>query len=262
MNNQIQKERVAERFTKAIGTYTEKACVQKEIARKMIGLIQQQISTPCPEIIEFGCGTGNYSRMLLQALRPKHIWLNDLCGEVKHCFSDVPKELLTFLPGDAESISFPGGKPLITSCSALQWFDSPAHFFEKCYRLLPPEGYLAFSTFGKKNMQEIRELTASGLPYLSKDELRKLLSSHYDILYVEEELISLDFTHPLDVLYHLKQTGVTGLSPKVPNTRQPSVWTRKDLQQFSERYIERFGKASRVPLTYHPIYIIAKKKTA
>lgn len=262
MHNQIQKERVAKRFTKAIGTYTDQASVQKEIARKMTGLIQQYIHLPCPEIIEFGCGTGNYSRMLLQTLHPKHIWLNDLCGEVKHCFSDLPKEQLTFLPGDAESITFPGGKSLITSCSALQWFDSPADFFQKCYRLLAPEGYLAFSSFGKENMKEIRELTGSGLPYLSKGELEELLSPYYDILYAGEELISLNFNHPLDILYHLKQTGVTGVSGKVPNSQRTSVWTRRDLQEFSEKYVERFGSASKVPLTYHPIYILAKKKTA
>ena len=61
-------------------------------------------------------------------------------------------------------------------------------------------------------MKEIRELTGNGLPYRSREELEVALSPHFDILYSEEELIPLSFEDPIKVLYHLKQTGVNGLS--------------------------------------------------
>ncbi len=250
----MNKQLIAERFAKAVATYPQEANVQRQIADKMIRLLTEHLSAPCSRVIEFGCGTGLYSRMLLQALRPEELLLNDLCPEMEHCCEDLlRKEQVSFLPGDAETVPFPAESTLITSCSALQWFESPEMFFKKCHALLSNRGYLAFSTFGKENMKEIRELTGNGLPYRSREELTTTLSAYFNILHSEEELISLPFDNPIKVLYHLKQTGVTGLSSR-------QLRTRRDLQLFSERYTKEFAQGTSVSLTYHPIYIIAKKK--
>ncbi len=70
---------------------------------------------------------------------------------MKYCCEDLlMKKQVSFLPGDAETVSFPTESTLITSCSALQWFESPENFFERCNTLLNNQGYFAFSTFGKK----------------------------------------------------------------------------------------------------------------
>lgn len=162
----MNKRLIAERFSKAITTYPKEANVQRQIAGKMIRLLTEHIPSPCSKVIEFGCGTGIYSRMLLQALRPEELLLNDLCPDMKYCCEDLlMKKQVSFLPGDAETVSFPTESTLITSCSALQWFESPENFFERCNTLLNNQGYFAFSTFGKENMKEIRELTGNGLPY-------------------------------------------------------------------------------------------------
>jgi len=102
-------------------------------------------------------------------------------------------------------------------------------------------------------MQEIRNLTGNGLDYLSLGELKTLLSSRYDILHAEEEIVTLPFATPLLVLQHLKQTGVTGTEKK--------IWTRGRLQTFCNDYVRLFSNVNHdVVLTYHPIYIIAKKR--
>lgn len=266
----MNKLLIAERFSKAMTTYPREANVQKQIAGKMIHLLKEYISTPCPKVIEFGCGTGIYSRMLLRTLRPEELLLNDLCPEMKYCCEDLLKEKhVSFLPGDAETVPFPNQSALITSCSALQWFESPESFFKRCNTLLNSQGYFAFSTFGKENMKEIRLLTGKGLPYRSREELETALSMHFDILHSEEEIISLSFENPMKVLYHLKQTGVNGLNGSTTqspdtiqqeNTPSQGIWTRRDLQHFCERYTRQFTLDTSVSLTYHPIYIIAKKK--
>ena len=113
---------------------------------------------------------------------------------------------VSFLPCDAETLDFPQGTDLITSCSTLQWFADTERFFARCHRFLSDGGILAFSTFGKKNMREIHALTGHGLEYLSLDNLKVLLSPRFEILYAEEEIVSLPFGTPLEVLRHLKQT--------------------------------------------------------
>ena len=104
----MNKTIIAERFSKAISTYPREANVQRQIADKMIRLLQKHIPSPCPKVIEFGCGTGIYSRMLLRTLRPEELLLNDLCPEMRYCCEDLLREKqVSFLSGDAETIPFP-----------------------------------------------------------------------------------------------------------------------------------------------------------
>jgi malonyl-CoA O-methyltransferase len=70
-------------------------------------------------------------------------------------------------------------------------------------------------------------------------------------VYAEEETIEQHFATPKDVLRHLKETGVTGIRSR--------HWTPRQLMEFCNRYTEMFGSGHDVALTYHPIYIIAKK---
>ena len=96
----MNKTIIAERFSKAISTYPREANVQRQIADKMIRLLQKHIPSPCPKVIEFGCGTGIYSRMLLRTLRPEELLLNDLCPEMRYCCEDLLREKqVSFLSG-------------------------------------------------------------------------------------------------------------------------------------------------------------------
>ena len=102
-------------------------------------------------------------------------------------------------------------------------------------------------------MQEIRFLTGNGLDYLSLEELKMLLSPHYDIFYASEEIVPMSFATPQQVLRHMKQTGVTGTEKR--------MWTRGRLQAFCDDYVRQFSETDgNVTLTYHPIYVIAKKR--
>ena len=151
------------------------------------------------------------------------------------------------------ALDFPEKTDLITSCSTLQWFNDPKEFFARCHRFLSEDGYLAFSTFGTENMREIRTLTGHGLDYLPIEALKELLAPHFETVYAEEEIVSLPFSTPLQVLQHLKETGVTGTEKK--------VWTRGRLQTFCNSYTEQFRREDgNVTLTYHPIYIVTRRK--
>lgn len=251
----MDKQLIAERFAKARDTYSREARVQQQVAEKMMHLLTQKVSSSFNHIVEFGCGTGSYSRILLHKLQPKALLLNDLCKEMEECVSELCQSShVRFIAEDAECLDFPEKTDLITSCSTLQWFNDPAEFFVRCHRSLAAGGILAFSTFGAENMLQIRRLTGHGLNYLPLEELQSLLSPYFDILHAEEEIVPLPFDTPQHVLKHLKQTGVTGTEKK--------IWTRGRLQSFCDEYIRLFSDdAGYVSLTYHPIYIIAKKKT-
>ena len=255
----MDKRLIAQRFAKARETYPEAARVQHQVAEKMIAMLRLYAymdggSYP-HSILEIGCGTGIYSRLLHQAFRPDRLMLNDLCPDMRQSLADLTAlPGVSFLPHDAENMPFSHDMGLITSCSTLQWFTDPAAFFARSRRFLKPDGILAFTTFGPSNMHEIRSLTGHGLDYLPLDEVRRLVASHFDVRYAAEEVVSLPFADPPSVLRHLKLTGVTGTEKR--------MWTRGRLQAFSEDYTRRFARPDgKVTLTYHPIYIIAQNKS-
>jgi len=250
---EVNKELVKERFSKATATYTKEALVQYRIASTMMKYIQEYIpSDNLRNILEIGCGTGTFSGMLQKELSPHHLLLNDICPEMEGQLGNLLNEQTCFQPGDAETCSFSDGWDMIASCSVLQWFNDPATFFIRCSSLLIEEGYLTFSTFGKDNMKEVSTLTGSSLNYYSREELIRILSVQYDIIYWREENIVTYFPSARDVLLHLKRTGVTGIHKQ--------TWTRTTLNMFCEEYEKKFHTEKGLSLTYNPIYILARKK--
>lgn len=250
----MDKTLIRQRFARATGSYLQTASIQRTIAERMVERIEQYVPEDCRQkVLEVGCGTGMFTRMYLQKHSPAHLFLNDICPEVQACLSDLPEEKTDFLIGDAEKLSFPSELDLMVSCSAIQWFEHPVAFLSGCRRFVKPGGYLAFSTFGKSNMQEIASVSSVSLNYLSLDELKRELEPHYHIVYSHEEIFRLSFESPMAVLKHLKETGVTGI--------RSGVWTRGKLEAFCMHYFSRYARPDgMVPLTYHPVYMICQLK--
>jgi len=248
----MDKQLISARFAKAATAYDEEAMVQRQIAAKMTALLKEHIPAGCIHLYEVGCGTGIFSRLLIRHIKPQTMIMNDICPCMEKNLADITGEHCIFAPGDAETQPFPEGIDLIASCSTNQWFANPVTSFRRGYASLKEAGLLAFSTFGEDNMREVSSITGAGLPYHSKPELEKaLLSLNYDILYSGEEIISKSFDTPLDVLRHLKRTGVTGI--------RKQYWTKGTLKEFCREYERLYNNGNTISLTYHPVYIIAKK---
>ena len=249
----MDKTLLKNRFAKAAQTYQDNALAQERISLKMIDLLKKHTDGAFSQIYEFGCGTGIYSRLLKKEFNPAQLILNDLCGEMQHRCIDLTENdtSVIFSVGDAEKTTLPNRLNLLTSCSTLQWFQSPINYLKRCESSLVENGIIAFSTFGQDNLKEIFSLTQTGLKYLTRDELVEELSGTYHIIYSEEERFSLTFSRPIDILYHLKKTGVNG----VTNHR----FTKTTLQHFIDKYESFKTPDGQYRLTYHPIYILLQK---
>ena len=228
-------------------------------------------------VLEVGCGTGTFTRRFLEQFRPEEMVLNDICPEVEEALTDLltpeagestpqisftagdaelcslPGDRESFTAGDAELCSLPGDRDLIVSCSVLQWFEDPGAFIARCRTLVRGGGCIALTTFGPDNLQEVTAVTGTGLSYLPLGWLQGLLDeAGLRTVLAEDEHLTLHFPSPTEVLRHLKHTGVTGV------TR--TSWTRGRLAEFSAEYSSRYGDGDgSVPLTYHPVYLIARK---
>ena len=249
----MDKTLIKQRFAKAVATYEKEAAVQRQIASHMVELMEKYLPEDVhSNVWEIGCGTGMLTRFYLNRFTPEELYLNDLCPEMQRYLVDLLDEHICFSACDAETLDFPSGQDLIISCSTIQWFEHPDQFLLRCRDLLTDQGYLAFTTFGPSNVKEIASITGTSLKYYSLNDLLINLSSFYHIVWSEEELVTCLFPSPMFVLKHLKETGVTGVSH--------NRWTKGQLDAFCQQYWQLHGCANKkVPLTYHPIYMICKK---
>lgn len=250
----IHKQQVADRFAKAQQSYVEHAIVQKDICQKLIAFMQEfQLPTGYSHVLEIGCGSGNLTQLIHQNFSFHHYVLNDLYQS--QALAQLDQAQFSWLLGDIEQLELPKHLSLVVSSSALQWVENLPLLIENIVQALSSQAYFCFSTFGEQNLKQFKALTGQGLSYFSKQDLAQLLQkAGFEILCLEEELQTLYFEHPKQVLQHLKATGVTATSTVFR-------WTKKSLQAFYQDYQPCRGEGENglYPLTYHPIYCIARK---
>jgi len=251
----IEKEKIRTSFGKSWTTYNSHAIVQRKICRKLVESLQMQQVTGFGTLLEVGCGSGLLTAEVLRSLSPRRYFVNDLVPSIENgivqVFDHAEFQPWQFLEGDAEVIDFPTSLDGIVSTSTVQWFHDLPAFVEKANDALAPGGIFAFSTFGPENFREIRLTMNQGLSYHSLEKIREMVGDCFELLFVHDELEQLHFKHPVDVLRHMKYTGVNGTNN--------AYWSRKQLQEFEARFpLNDRGEAT---LTYHPIMILAKKKS-
>ena len=243
---QINPKTVKSHFEKSMDKYDENAIVQKFLAEILAEEIQTVKKDYC-KILELGCGTGLLTKQLEQKLNFNSYTANDLSAKSKKYLDKILKNY-TFISGNAQKISPHTTYDLIISNAMFQWFKNLEDVTRKYKFLLNREGILAFTTFSPDNFAEFKTITKLSLNYKSEDELKKILEKNYKILKLQTYTKTLEFNTPLELLYHMKNTGVNSLSG--------SHWAFSDVKDFCEKYKQTFDK---VTLTYTPILVIAQK---
>ncbi|ENU30800.1 biotin biosynthesis protein BioC [Acinetobacter sp. CIP-A165] len=263
----LNKTLVAQRFAKAGQSYVEHAVVQKQISEQLFEYLKKHCPESLASVLEIGCGSGNLTDLFQSYFQVEQLFLNDLYEDVQQHFADVESPHLrsdtshpflkgraevNWLIGDIEQLALPTSLDAVISSSALQWMvDLPA-LLKRIHTALKPNAYFGFSTFGAKNLIEIKQLTGQGLNYYSLETLQQQLEENgFEILLIQQEQKHLYFDRPKAVLQHLKATGVTA-------TAKSHRWTKQSLQQFYLDY-QQFHDEQGYRLTYHPIYLIARR---
>jgi malonyl-ACP O-methyltransferase BioC len=249
----INKEKVAKKFKQSLESYNQEALVQKKTAKHLTQAILRLQGKTFNSIFEIGCGTGILTELIYNSFSFNKYTANDIVNECKLIITKKFKNI-NFVCGDAEKqeIITPNTS-LIVSNATVQWFENLPLFFENAYNKLEQNGILAFTTFSKDNLREVRMLTGTGLNYLSLNEIEKYGNKFFKTVYKKEETITLFFKSPMNVLKHFKKTGVNSICTK--------AMTGKELKNFIYRYEKQFGNEGCVSLTYTPITVIFKKQT-
>lgn len=229
-------------FSKVKDTYKSNAPIQKEMAHNLVSNLIKLKGKSYDTVFEIGSGTGFLTENIKEKIKYNKIILNDLSDNFTNI---IPNE---YLKGDILDVDLNFKSDLIISNAAIQWIDDYNKLFSKLYNNLNFGGIFCFTTFGKDNFRQIKDITGFGLNYPDLDEFIK--KAGFEILYFEQELNTMYFKNINELLLHIKLTGV-----KVEN----KVWTKKDLLNFKNRYLEKYKDDMGYELTYHPLYYYLTK---
>ncbi len=235
----VNKSLVCNRFAKGRATYDSAADVQHRIADHLFALWQKHGLGRGP-VLEIGVGSGYFTSLYSRKFPAGRLVLWDIAGgsagalEVRR--ADAEAELPTVR----------GSFGAVVSASTMQWFNSPAAFLIQLERVLEPGGLAVLSTFGPETFRELAEAGVVGLPYYSEQALRRIVPAAFELLELHSGLITKVFSEPIEVLRHLRATGV--------NARRSDRSINEIIRDYPRR------SDGRCSLTYQPIYLLLRKK--
>lgn len=249
----MYKNVVARNFSKSVSSYDSHASVQKGCAEKLAGLLPD--SGP-RRILEIGCGTGNFTRLL----REKYGCAEMIAADISACMSIAAREKVrdgntSFVTVDAEEAEFGGKFDLIASNASFQWFRDTVAAVSRLAGELNSGGTLCFSSYGPETFRELREVFTlclgdearlSSDNFVGCDKIAAGMKKTYAEVYSEEERMRVYFPSLMDLLKNIKLSGArgTGLGDGI-------FLGKKTIEDAEKLYIEKHGS---IVATHHIVF--------
>jgi malonyl-CoA O-methyltransferase len=241
LNSPILSRRSAEiaaRFGASAESYERHAGLQRAIADKLARFLP---ALERPHVLELGCGTGLFSRHLVQRYRDGRFVLTDVAPAMiaacRRNLAPLGPANISYEVMDAGEAGGHAGLDLIVSSMTLHWLADPVASLARLRRFLAPGGLLLYATLGPDSFAEWRAALASeGLPS-GLAEIPPLPGV------VEEERLTPD-TDALAFLRRMK--GVGGLTPREGYAPLSPAALRRALRATDARFGGR--------ITWHIVY--------
>jgi malonyl-CoA O-methyltransferase len=240
-----RKAAIRRKFSRAATTYDEHATVQKEAAEQLAARLPE--TTP-PAILELGCGTGNYTRLLTDRFPASRLTALDFSAAMLAVArAKVREEPVTFHCQDAEVFlkNTRESYDLITSNATMQWFDDLARTAGLLAGRLSPGGTFLATIFGPEGLQELHDGLAAVNPggvtlpidsFPDQARLQAIFSAHFSQVEIEEWRLLRCYPTLTDLLRHIRRTGTGGPRQDTPLLDRPrfAALEKWYLQEFGE----------------------------
>jgi len=236
LDKRPDKKLIKKNFKKSINNYCDFNIVQKQMAKKLLSMIKTNNSN---NILEIGSYDGTLTKIINENFNFKRYTALDIVEESGSFLKKINPEII-FINYDIETFVTCDKFDLIIANASLQWVCDFKNVILKLKSYLNIGGILAISIFKDDNLFEIKEAFNSGLKYPSDNDIKELFSNS-DIF---DEKIILQFNNPIEILKHLKSTGV--------NSTRPGVLSYQEIKKGLDILDRKFKNK----LTYHPLYII------
>lgn len=256
MECKIDKDTVARNFSRYAHLYDKYADIQRLAAEELIREL------PCngiKNILEIGCGTGNYTRLLRERFKGSSIKALDISRKMIEAAKEkFPEGKIDFIVVDAEEVELRDKFDLITSNAAFQWFNNLEGAFARYKKALKKKGAIAFTSFGPLTFLELNQslrealdknLSISSTNFLEKGELGTILKRHFKEVWMKESIVKQRYSFFGELLKKIKYTGARGRG-----AQGHFLWKEGLLKKIEEVYNTRFG---RIEATYQIFFFRA-----
>lgn len=253
----LDKEAIVKNFSKYASSYDEHACVQGRAGRMLAeSLPDGNISN----ILEIGCGTGDYTAILRKRFPASRITAVDISAAmIDAARQKTGNENTDFIIADAECMDFNCKYDLITSNAAFQWLDDPGEVIERSAAALSTEGRLVFSSFGPKTFCELKvslsaatnkDVSIASDLFPDRIMLEEILKKRFENVRISEKVLKERYDSLERLFQKIKYSGTRGAGAGIRK-----VWSPDLLKKIEDRYVERFGA---VEATYQIFFCSAE----
>lgn len=252
------------RFDRAAAAYDRVTPVQKDMARRLAGLLPADFDPRT--VLELGCGTGHLTRALLPHLPRSSFLVTDLAPSMlQACAATLPtldrsRVRLGQLDGRAPELD-EADVDLVASSAMVQWFADLDTHFAKVRDCLAPGGIYLVSGFCRGNFPELdavlsRPPFAYGEPpgHFLTDAREAARRQGFSVELSEQDRIELAYPSALEFLRAIGQAGAS----RTPRDGKPL--TRELLRELLARYEEVAGlPEGGVRATWRPWYLVLRR---
>lgn len=249
MRGTVDKTTLARNFSRCAHLYDRYANIQRIAADE---LMKELDGSDFTNILEIGCGTGNYTRLLKEKFKDARLTAIDISRSmVERARHKLKDEDIEFIIGDAESVELDGMFDLVTSNASFQWFEDLEISIARYKDAIVESGAIAFSAFGPRTFFELSKVLGevinkgsrlSANDFLEKKCLEAVLKQSFRKFSVRELVLKEKYATLEELLKKIKYTGARG-----NGVNGSSLWARDLFRRMEDAYRTMFG---RIEATY------------
>jgi len=239
----VKKHIIARNFSRSSESYDSHSGIQAECAKYLLDSLDRDDFS---KILEIGCGTGSFTKMLRAKYEKAKITAVDISETMIAAAKDkIDDKNVYFMLADGEAITMNKKLDLITSNATFQWFENLDNTFLRFKNMMHEGGVLCFSMYGpntfkelsevlKKNLGDHHALSSIGFPH--QNQIISILQKNFSKFNITEMEYTMDFFSLWDFLKDIKRSGTQGegLGDKV-------FLGKHMIKSLEEDYMDRFG---------------------
>jgi len=269
----IKTHHVKRSFSKAANSYDAHAVLQREIADRLLTHLEFTKLEPA-RIVDIGCGTGYFTRLLRRKYKKATIIAADLSEAMVNTTRASHGVRLPWhgrhLHATTDAINLPfksGSFDLVCSNLTMQWIANPELMLAEMRRVLAPGGLMLFSTFGRRTLTELRQTLAKieperaghVLPFPDVTTLGDALTSlPVEMSVTDTDLFTLTYPDTISLIRELKGLGASAAAIR---GRKNGLYGRSLIKQLEQEYAALHStEDGQVRATFEALYAQAWHK--
>ncbi|QRN03184.1 malonyl-ACP O-methyltransferase BioC [Legionella sp. MW5194] len=253
------KNEISNSFNTHAGEYDRAAKIQHEIGNRLFERLDYLKINP-RYVLDLGCGTGIFSRLLKKRYADAHIIGIDLA---ENMLKEARKKQgwrrkWALVNADMTALPFPDGLfDLVFANQAIHWVSPLKDVMREINRVMSPDASLLFSTLGPDTFKELKQAWAGVDSHAHTNTFADmhdvgdcLLAEHFLNPVVDMECITVHYSSLKALVDSLKAQGVRNIN----QARNKGLTGKGARQAFEAAYQQRCTDQGKYPLTYEVVY--------